>query len=41
LLFTFIESFFHRQLGGYIFALILILIMFEEKSKNLEKLSKQ
>ena len=33
LLFTFIESFFHRQLGGYIFALVLILILFKDKSK--------
>lgn len=32
-LFTFIESFFHRQLGGYIFALVLILILFKDKSK--------
>jgi len=33
--FAFIESFFHRQLGGYIFAIICILILFPSKNDTL------
>jgi len=35
--FAFIECFFHRQLGGYIFAIICILIMFPLKNESIPR----
>ena len=34
--FAFIESFFHRQIGGYIFAITLILILFPKVNEALK-----